>query len=62
MAPRISEKEPDIQGHDVGLLCSQVILILGPRGNPKTVLTTVEKAVFLYFNFSFSLKANLAAV
>jgi len=62
MAPRISEKEPDIQGHDIGLLCSQVILILGPRGNPETVLMTVGKAVFLYFNFSFSLKANLAAV
>ena len=62
MAPRISEKEPDSQGHDVGLLCSQVILMLGPRGNPETVLVTVGKAVFLYFNFSFSLKANLAAV
>ena len=26
MAPRISEEEPDIQEHGVGLLCSQVIL------------------------------------
>lgn len=62
MASRIRGNERDIRGLGVGLFCSQMTLLLGPKRNNEALLLAAGEAESLCFNFSLFLKANSMAV